>query len=78
MENQDQLREKNGKVMELKNTISGKEEVKQRLPNGGWGWIVVFGSFICNAVLGKCASKIPDWFGFTVFFFQMELLMPTA
>ena len=23
-----------------------------KLPNGGWAWIVVFGSFMCNVILG--------------------------
>ena len=30
---------------------SNTEESK--LPNGGWAWIVVFGSFMCNVILGK-------------------------
>jgi len=37
--------EPDGKVMELKDD----------LPDGGWAWIVVFGSFMCNVVLDGIA-----------------------
>ena len=43
MEADEKDMEPDGKVMELKSD----------LPDGGWAWIVVFGSFMCNVVLGK-------------------------
>ena len=32
---------------------SNTETEESKLPNGGWAWIVVFGSFMCNVILGK-------------------------
>ena len=32
---------------------SNTETEESKLPNGGWAWIVVFGSFMCNVILGN-------------------------
>ena len=30
-----------------------KYSESNRIPDGGWAWMVVFGSFMCNVVLGN-------------------------
>ena len=27
-------------------------------PDGGWGWVVVFASFMCNLILGEFQNNI--------------------
>ena len=39
----------------LENFSSAEENgsKSKHLPDGGWAWMVVFGSFMCNVVLGE-------------------------
>ena len=38
--------------IEIKDTEKKCSE-PNRIPDGGWAWMVVFGSFMCNVVLGN-------------------------
>ena len=46
----DTLTETNEQQSEINPTK--ETETKDGLPDGGWAWRVVFGSFMCNVVLG--------------------------
>ena len=36
-----------------RNETENKCSESNRIPDGGWAWMVVFGSFMCNVVLGN-------------------------
>ena len=47
--------------------VTGKEEEHKQLhpPDGGWGWVVVAGSFVCQLLADGCA------FSFGVIFVEL-------
>ena len=50
----DQTKDKTNDLSELPESENNQTETeKNDLPDGGWAWLVVFGSFMSNVVLGK-------------------------
>ena len=48
----DQTKDKTNDLSELPESENNQTETND-LPDGGWAWLVVFGSFMSNVVLGK-------------------------
>ena len=49
-----QTKAKTNDLSELPESENNQTETeKNDLPDGGWAWLVVFGSFMSNVVLGK-------------------------
>ena len=46
--------EQSNDVIKVKRNETGKKcSESNTIPDGGWAWMVVFGSFMCNVVLGN-------------------------